>query len=83
MNFAGLRKLPLVFVIDNNGWAISVPRARQSAAKTLAQKALAAGFDGEQVDGNDVIAVREAVGRALAKARSGNGPSLIEAITSA
>jgi pyruvate dehydrogenase E1 component alpha subunit len=81
MNFAGLRKLPLVFVIDNNGWAISVPRARQSAAKTLAQKALAAGFDGEQVDGNDVIAVREAVGCALAKARSGNGPSLIEAIT--
>ncbi len=81
MNFAGLRKLPLVFVIDNNGWAISVPRARQSAAKTLAQKALAAGFDGEQVDGNDVIAVREAVGRALAKARSGGGPSLIEAIT--
>ena len=81
MNFAGLRKLPLVFVVDNNGWAISVPRARQSAAETLAQKALAAGFGGEQVDGNDVIAVREAVARALAKARSGGGPSLIEAIT--
>ncbi len=81
MNFAGLRKLPLVFVVDNNGWAISVPRARQSAAETLAQKALAAGFDGEQVDGNDVLAVREAVERALAKARSGGGPSLIEAIT--
>ena len=81
MNFAGLRKLPLVFVVDNNGWAISVPRARQSAAETLAQKALAAGFGGEQVDGNDVIAVRAAVARALAKARSGGGPSLIEAIT--
>jgi pyruvate dehydrogenase E1 component alpha subunit len=81
MNFAGLRRLPLVFVINNNGWAISVPRARQSAAETLAQKAIAAGFGGEQVDGNDVIAVREAVARALAKARSGSGPSLIEAIT--
>jgi pyruvate dehydrogenase E1 component alpha subunit len=81
MNFAGLRKLPLVFVVDNNGWAISVPRAQQSAAETLAQKAIAAGFDGEQVDGNDVLAVREAVERALAKARSGGGPSLIEAIT--
>ena len=81
MNFAGLRKLPLIFVVNNNGWAISVPRARQSAAETLAQKSIAAGFAGEQVDGNDVIAVREAVERALAQARSGGGPSLIEAIT--
>ncbi len=81
MNFAGLRKLPLVFVVNNNQWAISVPRARQSAAETLAQKAVAAGFAGEQVDGNDVIAVREAVARALEKARAGGGPTLIEAVT--
>ena len=81
MNFAGLRKLPLVFVVNNNQWAISVPRAQQSAAETLAQKAVAAGFAGEQVDGNDVIAVREAVARALEKARAGGGPTLIEAVT--
>ncbi len=81
MNFAGLRKLPLVFVVNNNQWAISVPRAHQSAAETLAQKAVAAGFAGEQVDGNDVIAVREAVVRALEKARAGGGPTLIEAVT--
>ena len=81
MNFAGLRKLPLVFVVNNNQWAISVPRAQQSAAETLAQKAVAAGFAGEQVDGNDVIAVREAVVQALEKARAGGGPTLIEAVT--
>ncbi len=81
MNFAGLRKLPLVFVVNNNQWAISVPRARQSAAETLAQKAVAAGFAGEQIDGNDVIAVREAVERALEKARAGGGATLIEAVT--
>ena len=81
MNFAGVRRLPLVFVVNNNQWAISVPRAQQSAAETLAQKAIAAGFAGEQVDGNDVIAVREGVERALAKARAGGGPSLIEAVT--
>jgi 2-oxoisovalerate dehydrogenase E1 component alpha subunit len=74
-------RLPLVFVINNNRWAISVPVARQTAAETLAQKAIAAGIDGEQVDGNDVIAVREAVARAVAKARSGGGPHLIEALT--
>jgi pyruvate dehydrogenase E1 component alpha subunit len=81
MNFAGVRKLPLVFVVNNNGWAISVPRARQSAAETLAQKAVAAGFPGEQVDGNDVIAVRAALEEALARARAGGGPTLVEALT--
>ncbi len=81
MNYAGVRKLPVVFVINNNQWAISVPRAKQSAAETLAQKAVAAGFPGEQVDGNDVIAVRDAVERALARARAGDGPTLVEAIT--
>jgi 2-oxoisovalerate dehydrogenase E1 component alpha subunit len=78
---AGVWQLPLVFVINNNHWAISVPLAQQTAAETLAQKAVAAGIAGEQVDGNDVIAVREAVGRAVAKARAGGGPTLIEALT--
>lgn len=81
INLAGVWKLPAVFVVNNNQWAISVPRARQTGAETLAQKAIAAGFSGEQVDGNDVIAVRHAVARALDKARGGDGPSLIEAIT--
>ena len=81
LNIAGVWQLPLVFVINNNHWAISVPLAQQTAAETLAQKAVAAGIVGEQVDGNDVIAVREAVGRAVAKARAGGGPTLIEALT--
>jgi 2-oxoisovalerate dehydrogenase E1 component alpha subunit len=81
MNFAGVRKLPVVFVVNNNQWAISVPLKLQTAAATLAQKAIAAGFDGEQVDGNDVIAVRAAAERAIAAARAGQGPSLIEAVT--
>jgi 2-oxoisovalerate dehydrogenase E1 component alpha subunit len=68
-------------VINNNRWAISIPVSRQTAAETLAQKAIAAGIGGEQVDGNDVIAVREATARALAKARAGGGPHLIEALT--
>ncbi len=81
LNIAGAWQLPAVFVVNNNGWAISVPVARQTAAETLAQKGIAAGIDSEQVDGNDVIAVREAVARAIAKARSGGGPHLIEALT--
>jgi len=81
LNIAGAWQLPAVFVINNNGWAISVPVARQTAAETLAQKGIAAGIDSEQVDGNDVVAVREAVSRAIAKARSGGGPHLIEALT--
>jgi 2-oxoisovalerate dehydrogenase E1 component alpha subunit len=81
LNMAGVWRLPLVFVINNNRWAISVPVTEQTAAETLAQKAIAAGIEGEQVDGNDVIAVREAVARAAAKARAGGGPHLIEALT--
>ena len=81
LNMAGVWRLPLVFVINNNHWAISVPVTQQTAAETLAQKAIAAGIEGEQVDGNDVIAVREAVARAVAKARAGGGPHLIEALT--
>jgi len=81
LNAAGVWKLPLVFVVTNNQWAISVPRRGQSASQTLAQKAIAGGFEGLQVDGNDVIAVRHAMDAALAKARGGGGPTLIEALT--
>ena len=81
INAAGAWRLPVVFVVTNNQWAISVPRQAQSAAQTLAQKAIAAGFEGVQVDGNDVIAVHHAIREALSKARSGAGPTLIEAVT--
>ncbi|HEX8011572.1 MAG TPA: pyruvate dehydrogenase (acetyl-transferring) E1 component subunit alpha [Casimicrobiaceae bacterium] len=81
LNMAGVWNVPVVLVVNNNQWAISVPRSLQSAAKTLAQKAIAAGVEGLQVDGNDVIAVRQAAEEALAKARAGAGPTLIEALT--
>ncbi len=81
INAAGAWKLPVVFALTNNQWAISVPRARQSAAQTLAQKAIAAGIECLQVDGNDVIAVRHAMDEALERARSGGGPALIEMLT--
>jgi 2-oxoisovalerate dehydrogenase E1 component alpha subunit len=81
LNLAGSRTLPVVFVIVNNGWAISVPTKAQTAAQTLAQKAVAAGIPGVQVDGNDLFAVRAAVGEALEAARRGAGPALIEALT--
>jgi 2-oxoisovalerate dehydrogenase E1 component alpha subunit len=81
LNFSGVWKLPVVFVINNNQWAISVPLSRQTASQTLAQKAIAAGFCGEQVDGNDVFAVRAAAAAAIASARAGDGPRLIEAVT--
>ena len=81
LNFAGVWRLPAVFVVSNNQWAISVPRERQTAAETLAQKAIAAGIPGLQVDGNDVFAVHAAASEALERARSGGGATLIEAIT--
>ena len=81
LNLSAVRDLPVVFVVVNNKWAISVPIAMQTASKTLAQKAIAAGMPGIQVDGNDVIAVRETMERALARARSGEGPTLVEAVT--
>jgi pyruvate dehydrogenase E1 component alpha subunit len=81
INAAGAWKLPVVYVVTDNQWAISVPRSKQSAARTLAQKAIAAGIEGIQVDGNDVIAVRHAMDVALARARSGGGPSLVEAVS--
>lgn len=81
INMAGVWHLPVVFVVTNNQWAISMPRARQTAAETIAQKAIAAGFDGRQVDGNDVIAVTHEIREALHKARTRGGPTLIEAMT--
>jgi 2-oxoisovalerate dehydrogenase E1 component alpha subunit len=81
MNVAGAWRLPVVFAVINNQWAISVPRSAQTAAETLAQKAIGTGFEGHQVDGNDIIAVREVMSGMLAKARAGGGPSLIEALT--
>jgi pyruvate dehydrogenase E1 component alpha subunit len=81
MNFAGIHKLPVVFVINNNQWAISVPLGLQTASETLAQKAIAAGIPGEQVDGNDAVAVRAAAEAAIERARRGEGPCLVEAVT--
>src|ERR1700686_4258629 len=75
MNFAGVWKLPVIFVVVNNQWAISVPQRLQTAAQTLAQKAIAAGFCGEQVDGNDVIAGRAGMDAAIAAARGGDRKS--------
>ncbi|MFU8896429.1 MAG: pyruvate dehydrogenase (acetyl-transferring) E1 component subunit alpha [Gammaproteobacteria bacterium] len=81
LNLAAVRDLPVVFVVVNNKWAISVPLSMQTASKTLAQKAIAAGMPGVQVDGNDVIAVRQTMEEALERARSGEGPTLVEAVT--
>lgn len=81
MNAAGTWNLPVVFVVNNNQWAISVPRNKQTSTETIAQKALAAGFEGIQVDGNDLFATRQVIGEAIEKARQGKGPTLIEAIT--
>jgi 2-oxoisovalerate dehydrogenase E1 component alpha subunit len=81
LNLAGAANLPVVFVVVNNGWAISLPVAAQTKAQTLAQKAIAAGIPGVQVDGNDLFAVREVVAEALDAARTGKGPCVIEALT--
>lgn len=81
MNAAGVWRLPLVFVVVNNAWAISTPTSRQTAAATFAHKAFAAGIAPERVDGNDVLAVRAACEEALAGARAGAGPTLVEALT--
>ncbi|MDW5563718.1 MAG: pyruvate dehydrogenase (acetyl-transferring) E1 component subunit alpha [Methanomassiliicoccus sp.] len=81
LNSAGVLRTPNVFVIQNNQWAISVPRSRQTAAPTLAQKACAYGFKGIQVDGNDLLAMYIATREAVERARRGEGPTLIEAYT--
>ena len=81
LTFAGQFKLPAIYIIENNGWAISVPRKRQSASQTLAQKAWGYGVEGIQVDGNDALAVYKAMTDAVSRARSGQGPTLIECET--
>ncbi|MGH7730467.1 MAG: thiamine pyrophosphate-dependent dehydrogenase E1 component subunit alpha [Candidatus Eiseniibacteriota bacterium] len=80
-NFAGVFRLPLVFFCQNNQWAISVPLSRQTASESIAIKAQAYGFPGVRVDGNDIVAVIEATREAVERARRGEGPTLIEAVT--
>ncbi len=81
LNFAGVFQVPVIFVCQNNQWAISIPRNRQTRSATIAQKALAYGVPGIQVDGNDVLAVYAAVAEAVARARAGEGPTLVECET--
>lgn len=81
MNVAGVFKLPLVMVVQNNHWAISTPRSRQTASTTFAQKALGYGVPGIQVDGNDILSMIVATREAADRARSGGGAMLIEAVT--
>ena len=81
MNLAGVQKLPLVVVAENNGWAYSTPLRKQTAAASLADRATAYGIPAESVDGNDVLAVHAACRRAVERARGGGGPTLVEAVT--
>ncbi|MGH7400171.1 MAG: pyruvate dehydrogenase (acetyl-transferring) E1 component subunit alpha [Candidatus Rokuibacteriota bacterium] len=81
VNFAGVWHVPVVFLIQNNQWAISIPVKKQTHSRTIAQKALAYGFPGLQVDGNDVLAVYAASREAVERARRGDGPTLIECVT--
>jgi pyruvate dehydrogenase E1 component alpha subunit len=81
LNMAGAWRVPLVVVVNDNQWAISTPRSQQTATRTLAQKAIAAGVEGVQIDGNDAIAVHHFASRAIEKARAGGGPTLIEALS--
>lgn len=81
LNLAGVMRAPVIFLLQNNGWAISTPAAKQTAAASLASRAAGYGMAGEQVDGNDLFAVLEATRRAVDRARAGEGPTLIEALT--
>jgi pyruvate dehydrogenase E1 component alpha subunit len=81
MNLAGLRRAPVIFFLQNNGWAISTPVHRQTAAPSFAARAAGYGFPGELVDGNDLFAVHEVTRRAVERARAGEGPTLIESRT--
>ncbi len=81
LNFAGIFQTPVIFVCQNNHWAISIPVSKQTRSKTLAQKALAYGIPGIRVDGNDILAVYAAANEAVERARSGGGPTLIECVT--
>jgi pyruvate dehydrogenase E1 component alpha subunit len=78
-NFAGVLSAPVIFLCNNNAWAISTPVRQQTKAESFAAKAEAFGFPGELIDGRDVLAVRDAVARARARALAGDGPTLIEA----
>src|SRR6266481_3333927 len=81
LNFASVQQLPVVFIIENNGYAYSTPTHKQFAIENLAERALAYGMPGESVDGNDVLAVVEAVERAVEHVRGGKGPALVECKT--
>ena len=81
LNFAAVFQVPVIFVCQNNHWAISLPLSKQTRSKTLAQKALAYGMPGIQVDGNDILAVYAAAHEAVERARGGGGPTLIECVT--
>jgi TPP-dependent pyruvate/acetoin dehydrogenase alpha subunit len=81
MNLAGVRRLPVVFVCDNNQWAYSTPTHLEFATEHVADRAEAYGFEGVVVDGNDILAVYREAKRAIEKARSGGGPTLIECLT--
>src|SRR3989442_2980962 len=81
LNFASVQKLPIVFLVENNGYAYSTPTYKQFAIQNLSERALAYGMPGESVDGNDVLAVIETVGRAVEHVRSGKGPALVECKT--
>jgi pyruvate dehydrogenase E1 component alpha subunit len=81
LNFAGVWKAPVLFICRNNGWAISTPSHLQTAARSIAHKAIAYGFPGVRVDGNDVLAMYAVTAAAAARARAGEGPTLIEAVT--
>ncbi|KAK1180718.1 pyruvate dehydrogenase (acetyl-transferring) E1 component subunit alpha [Streptomyces sp. NBS 14/10] len=81
LNFAAVWRAPVVFLIQNNGFAISVPLAKQTAAPSLAHKAVGYGMPGRLVDGNDAVAVHQVLGEAVRRARAGGGPTLVEAVT--
>ncbi|HWL94326.1 MAG TPA: thiamine pyrophosphate-dependent enzyme, partial [Phycisphaerae bacterium] len=81
LNCAAIFNAPLILVIQNNHWAISLPRKKQTASQTLAQKAIAYGINGYQVDGNDILAMIAVTQEAVKRAREGGGPTLIEAVT--
>jgi pyruvate dehydrogenase E1 component alpha subunit len=81
LNFAGVFKAPVIFICRNNGWAISTPRSTQTASRSFAAKAIAYGMPGVRVDGNDLLAVLAVMEDAVARARAGEGPTLIEAVT--
>ena len=81
LNFAGVFQAPVVLVVQNNGWAISVPRHRQSSAQTFASRGIGFGVPSELVDGNDILAVYDVMQKAIERARAGQGPTLVETLT--